>query len=187
MTHLCLPIQDHTRRSICFFSLGTDLQSYCHGLIDAGFSRIPKGHSAKEEPPYRGSIQEHLRLLDISKEVIEELIKSPIIQKVAGPTLLHPDIHKRNIYVSEEEPSRVTAMIDCQSTCIEPAFVYANHTPDLVEDPADDLPILEKLMSEAEPSNAKSSEDTPAASEEILAESPEEKAARVKHEKDVLT
>ncbi|KAH8724794.1 kinase-like domain-containing protein [Phaeosphaeriaceae sp. PMI808] len=158
----------------------TDVQSYCNGLIDAGFSRIPKGHNAREEPPYRGSVQEHLRLLNISKEVIKELTKSSIIQNVASPTLLHPDIHKRNIYVSEEDPSHVTAIIDWQSTCIEPAFGYANHTPDLVEDPAGDVPILEKLMSEAETSNAKPSEEIPA-------ESPEEKAARIKHEKDVLT
>ncbi|RMD41183.1 hypothetical protein DV735_g3962, partial [Chaetothyriales sp. CBS 134920] len=166
----------------------TDLQSYCNGLIDAGFSRIPNGDSPPENrPPYHGSVQEHLRLLDISKEVIEELAKSSMIQKVASPTLLHPDIHKRNIFVAEEDPSSVTAIIDWQSTCIEPAFVYANQTPDFVEDPAEDIPILEKLMSEAEASSgAEPSQEIPAVSEEASAETPEEKAARIKHEEDVV-
>jgi hypothetical protein len=178
LTHICLPVQDHIMKSINHLSLGTSLQSYCNGLNDAGFSRIPKRYTVKGDPPYRGSIQEHLHLLDISKDVVDELTKSSIIQNVGSPTLLHPDIHKRNIYVSEEEPSHVTAMIDWQSTCIEPAFVYANHTPDLIEDPADEVLILEKLMS---------SEEVPAASKEISVKSPEEEAARIKHEKDVLT
>lgn len=127
-------------------SLGAELQAYCSGLIDTGFSRIPKSDGPVEELPYRGSVQEHLRLLDISEKVIEELIKAPIIQQVASPTLLHPDLHKRNIFVSEEDPSCVTAIIDWQSTSIEPTFVYANETPDLAEDPAADVPILEKLL-----------------------------------------
>jgi hypothetical protein len=89
-------------------------------------------------------VQEHLRLLSISDRVIAELIKSPSIQEVATPTLLHPDIHKRNIYVSEEDPSCVTAIIDWQSTSIELIFVYANQTPDMAEDPTTDVTILEK-------------------------------------------
>ncbi|KAH9208983.1 kinase-like domain-containing protein [Leptodontidium sp. 2 PMI_412] len=137
-----------------------ELQAYCSGLIDTGFSRIPKSDGPVEELPYRGSVQEHLRLLDISEKVIEELIKAPIIQQVASPTLLHPDLHKRNIFVSEEDPSCVTAIIDWQSTSIEPTFVYANETPDLAEDPAADVPILEN---------------------------PEEEAARKRREKDVWT
>jgi hypothetical protein len=94
------------------FCLGTELQSYCTGLIDAGFSRIPQYNGPVYELPYRGSVQEHLRLLSISERVIEELVKSPSIQGVSAPTLLHPDIHRRNIYVSEEDPSCVTAIID---------------------------------------------------------------------------
>jgi hypothetical protein len=36
----------------------------------------------------------------------------------------------RNIYVSAEEPTVVTGSVDWQSTSIEPAFIYANETPD---------------------------------------------------------
>ncbi|KAG4441900.1 hypothetical protein IFR05_002641, partial [Cadophora sp. M221] len=158
---------------------GVELQHYCSGLIDAGFSRVPKSDSLVEELPYRGSVQEHLRLLDISEKVIKELIKAPIIEKVASPTLLHPDLHKRNIFVSEEDPSCVTAIIDWQSTSIEPAFVYATETPDLAEDPAADVPILEELLSSAEDDAS----NTPA-TEETAVECPEKQAARKRHEKD---
>jgi hypothetical protein len=52
------------------------------------------------------------------------------VQRVARPTLLHADLHKRNIFVSDSEPSKITGIIDWQSTSIEPAFIYANETPD---------------------------------------------------------
>ncbi|CBY01361.1 hypothetical protein LEMA_P001480.1 [Plenodomus lingam JN3] len=124
-----------------------DLEPYCSGLIDAGVSRVPNDHDSQADIlPYRGSIKEHLRLLESSSRVIQELAQSSLIKNVAIPTLLHPDIHTRNVFVSEEDPSQVTAIIDWQSTSIEPAFVYANHTPDFVEDPAADIRILEKLM-----------------------------------------
>lgn len=164
-----------------FFS-GTELHAYCSGLIDAGFSKIPKTGGPVDELPYRGSIQEHLRLLSISEKVIQELIKAPVIQQVGSPTLLHPDIHKRNIYVSEEDPSCVTAIIDWQSTSIEPAFVYANETPDIAEDPAAEVPVLETLMSSEEGSTL----DLPTA-EEGMAVNPEAEAARKRHEKDIWT
>jgi hypothetical protein len=96
-------------------------------------------------------------------------------------TLLHPNDHNRNVFVSEEDPFCVTAIIDCQSTSIEPAFVYENDTPDLVEYHTADIPILKTLMSlEGEASGVGLSED-------ISVEDPEEEAARNRHEKDVLT
>lgn len=57
--------------------------------------------------------------------------------------LLHPDFHKRNIFVSEEEPTCKTAVIDWQSTGVEPVFSFANETPDMVVDPAIDMPPFE--------------------------------------------
>ena len=79
--------------------------SYCSGLIDTGFSRIPStapadGTSSSE------AIQDHLRLLEVCEQVVKEVIKSPAIQSVSAPMLLHPDIHKRNIFVSDDDPTR---------------------------------------------------------------------------------
>ena len=48
----------------------------------------------------------------------------------AVPTLLHPDLHKRNIFVSEDDCTVITAIIDLQSASVEPAFWHADHIPD---------------------------------------------------------
>jgi hypothetical protein len=63
------------------------------------------------------------------------LIKDKRIQDAATPVLLHPDFHKRNIYVSTEDPTVITGLIDWQSTSIEPALFYANETPDFASLP----------------------------------------------------
>jgi hypothetical protein len=83
-----------------------------------------------EYPPYHGSIEEHFRLLRISKDVIGKLIEIPAIQNAASPTLLHADLHKRNIFVSVDDPQIVTGLIDWQWTSVEPAFVHMHTTPD---------------------------------------------------------
>jgi aminoglycoside phosphotransferase (APT) family kinase protein len=45
-------------------------------------------------------------------------------------TLLHADLHERNIFVSDDDPTIITGLIDCQSSSIEPDFVYADEMPD---------------------------------------------------------
>jgi hypothetical protein len=52
------------------------------------------------------------------------------IRNAATPTLFHPDLHKRNIFVSDDDPTVITGIIDWQSSSIEPAFWYANEIPD---------------------------------------------------------
>lgn len=43
---------------------------------------------------------------------------------------MHPDLHKRNIFVSDDDPAVITGIIDWQSSSIEPAFWYADDVPD---------------------------------------------------------
>jgi hypothetical protein len=57
----------------------------------------------------------------------------PCIQQAAVPVMFHPDLHKRNIFVSEEDPTVVSGIIDWQSTSIESAFWYAGEVPDFAQ------------------------------------------------------
>ncbi|GLA91202.1 hypothetical protein AtubIFM61612_005534 [Aspergillus tubingensis] len=114
-----------------------DLTSYCTGLIETGFSRLPKEGSAKHHLPHQGSIQDHVQLLRTSQKVMQRLIEDKRIQDAAAPALVHPDFHKRNIYVSAEDPTVITGLIDWQSTSIEPSFIYASETPDFATPPQD--------------------------------------------------
>ncbi|KAJ6119026.1 hypothetical protein N7471_013646 [Penicillium samsonianum] len=122
-----------------------------------GLSRLPKeAVNNRKLLPYQGSIQDHIRLLKTSREVIQKSIEDKRIEDAATPALLHPDFHKRNIYVSAEEPTVITGLIDWQSTSIEPAFIYANETPDfaaLPRVPEEDL--LENEQNETENSGQK--------------------------------
>lgn len=72
------------------------------------------------------------------------LITHPLVQKAAAPTLFHADYHKRNIYVSEEDPTIITGIIDWQSTSIEPTFIYVGDDPDFATLP-DDSPIQKSI------------------------------------------
>jgi hypothetical protein len=115
---------------------GPDLSSYCRSLVASARSRIPVA-APEDQLPHRGSIQDHVKFVTDCEAVLYDLIKQPQVQRVAKPTLLHADLHKRNIFVSDSEPSKITGIIDWQSTSIEPAFIYANETPDfatLVDD-----------------------------------------------------
>ncbi|GMG07999.1 unnamed protein product [Aspergillus oryzae] len=118
--------------------IGMDLSSYSLGLIKSGYTRIPQGHMVKDEQlPYQGSIQDHTELLETSQKVLDYLIQDPRIQKAASPALIHADLHKRNIYVSPDDPTVVTGVIDWQSTSVEPAFIYCNETPDFASLPSE--------------------------------------------------
>jgi hypothetical protein len=55
------------------------------------------------------------------------------VQAAARPTLFHPDLHNRNILVSRNDPTIITAIIDWQSASVEPAFYYADEIPDFAQ------------------------------------------------------
>lgn len=110
---------------------GPDLAAYCSGLIDTGFSRLPPIDAiANKRPSYHGSVAEHISLLGSGLEAIFKLIEEHHVQAAAAPTLLHPDLSSRNIYVSNDDPTTITGIIDWQSSSIEPAFIYADDVPD---------------------------------------------------------
>ncbi|GFF69840.1 hypothetical protein IFM47457_02487 [Aspergillus lentulus] len=109
----------------------TSLEEYCDGLIDAGISRVPAANTEVEKKPfYHGSVQTHLRLLEDARIVLRQIAADSRIQSAASPLLFHPDLHMRNIFVSEDNPSLITGIIDWQAASIEPAFWYSDEVPD---------------------------------------------------------
>ncbi|WEW61064.1 hypothetical protein PRK78_006553 [Emydomyces testavorans] len=98
-----------------------------------------------------GSVDRHLELLRMGQAVFSELIKHPEIQSNATPTLFHPDLHKRNIFVSNDDPATVTGIIDWQCASVEPAFYYADDVPDFAKAPPEGVPesAEETLCSQA--------------------------------------
>ena len=68
--------------------------------------------------------------MTVSREVIQKLAEDWRVDEAAAATLYHADLHKRNIFVSEDDPCVVTDIIDWQSSSIEPAFEYADRVPD---------------------------------------------------------
>ncbi|KAH7081224.1 kinase-like domain-containing protein [Paraphoma chrysanthemicola] len=124
-----------------------DFAAYCGGLIDTGITRLPPADTYPQRPRYRGSVQTHRQLLEHGRAVLGKMAMDPRIQNAAVPVMFHPDLHKRNIFVSAEDPTVVSAIIDWQSSSIEPAFWYADEVPDFAQpfpDPLDENRIEPK-------------------------------------------
>lgn len=117
---------------------GSNLEAYCDGLIDTGLSRVPSGNNTLgEDSQLHEPVATHISLLDYGRDVLHKLSEDPRISETAAPTLWHVDLHKRNIFVSEDDPTTVTGFIDWQSSSIEPTFEYADETPDFARSDSD--------------------------------------------------
>jgi hypothetical protein len=113
---------------------GRDLEAYADGLIDAGISRVPIiTPNDKKLLRYQGDASTHFQLLQNGRDVLRQIASDHRVKLASSPTLFHPDFHKRNIFVSENDPAEVTSIIDWQSASIEPAFWYTDRVPDFAQ------------------------------------------------------
>lgn len=109
--------------------IGSTFHAYCDALVDAGFSRIPLEDDLKKRPVYHGTIEEHIELLKHARPVVRVTASDPRVQKAATPTIFHPSLRAEEIFVSNDDPSVITGIIDWQHAAIEPAFWYSNNVP----------------------------------------------------------
>jgi hypothetical protein len=114
------------------------MREYCSGLLASAHCRTPVDAPNGSKPSYWGSIAQHREILRANEKVLPELIESSLVRDVSKPTLLHADLHLRNIFVSETSPFDTTAIIDWQGTAVDPAFVQANETPDFASREVED-------------------------------------------------
>jgi len=129
---------------------GLDIAMYYDTLIDAGLASIPPIDPPREETSrHHGTVEEHRRILEYGRVVLKKMGEDPRIASVATKILLHPNSDMRNIYVSEEDYTNITGIIDWQSSSIEPAFWYADQRPDFaIAKPAAEETFLPRAREE---------------------------------------
>ena len=89
----------------------------------------------------RKALEDHLQLLETSRKVLEAVGVSTTLQDSSSPMLSHPDLRARNIFVDPNDSTHILGIIDRQSAAVEPAFAYAQVTPDFAEEP-----LLDKTL-----------------------------------------
>ncbi|ETI22030.1 hypothetical protein G647_06100 [Cladophialophora carrionii CBS 160.54] len=88
-------------------------------------------HRISQEPQgvhtvnHRGTAAEHVLLLETTIEVMKVVGTHSDLLHHSRPTLCHTDLHMGNIFVSEDDPSEISAFIDWQFIQIGPMFLQA--------------------------------------------------------------
>ncbi|KAK1147969.1 hypothetical protein N8T08_000485 [Aspergillus melleus] len=99
-------------------------------LSDFGISIVQRQFSllAKQTPDNQSLIQhetpeEQARLLEATIALMRMLDSHPILSQFSQPTLWHTDLHMGNIFISPDNKSLITSLIDIQSLSIRPLFL----------------------------------------------------------------
>ncbi|KAF2154637.1 hypothetical protein K461DRAFT_311063 [Myriangium duriaei CBS 260.36] len=132
---------------------GTILQTFSSGLIASAQSRLPDKSTTREiNSSDQGTIDEHHSLISEAQRLLSLLSETKSLQEVSVPLLMHPDLNRRNIFVSRTDPTKITGLIDWQATCSIPTLMYGPQIPDFAMLPeqvvddgdGDDAPIFDE-------------------------------------------
>ena len=102
---------------------GNDLASLGIARAQLGIWNLSHGKSRALRGPYFGSHEEHLHLLNAAQDIIA--ILAPLLENFSTPVLWHPDLHMGNVFVSEEDYTKVVGLIDWQFATILPTLTQA--------------------------------------------------------------
>ncbi|KAL8927869.1 MAG: hypothetical protein Q9172_001169 [Xanthocarpia lactea] len=84
----------------------------------------------------QGTKQDHVYLHNTAKSLLQRLTQRSHLWPWSKPTLWHTDLHMGNIFVSEDDHTQITSLIDWQSTSISPLFVQVRW-PKFLKPPED--------------------------------------------------
>ncbi|KIX00111.1 uncharacterized protein Z518_10248 [Rhinocladiella mackenziei CBS 650.93] len=80
---------------------------------------------SKSVDSHSGTAPEQIALLEIAVKLMQILSSHSDLVRHAKPTFCHTDLHMGNIFISEHDPSKISAIIDWQFTQIAPMFLQA--------------------------------------------------------------
>ncbi|KAK5093247.1 Phosphotransferase enzyme [Exophiala xenobiotica] len=133
-----------------------------------GIWNLSHGETNAVRRPHFGSLEEHLHLLTAAQDVITTL--APLLENFSTPVLWHPDLHMGNVFVSEEDYTKIVGLIDWQFTTILPTLTQAQ------------WPLLLTV-----PDDYETGPSVPKPQADVNEMDPDEqKALREKHEEGVL-
>ncbi|KAE8140230.1 phosphotransferase enzyme family protein [Aspergillus pseudotamarii] len=101
------------------------LSSYGIAIAKREKSRILSSRSNSRPLFAKGTIEEQIRLLEITINLMRIMDLHPILSQFSQPTLWHTDLHMGNIFVASDDNARITSLIDFQSISILPLFLQA--------------------------------------------------------------
>ncbi|KAF1840696.1 uncharacterized protein K460DRAFT_294934 [Cucurbitaria berberidis CBS 394.84] len=107
------------------------LPAFGVALAEREIARIEENPRVVPYGPPRGSTEEQLAVLNMAKEVFFKMDAKTLPGRLPWPTLWHTDLHMGNIYVSDEEPTQITSLIDWQSIVVSPLF-YQVRFPEFI-------------------------------------------------------
>ncbi|KAH6642459.1 kinase-like domain-containing protein [Boeremia exigua] len=102
-----------------------DLSSFGIALVEREIALLRQELTTATYSPPRGSFDEQMTVLEMTKRVMSALNEPTFIDRVSEPVLWHTDLHMGNIYVSEEDPAKIVSLIDWQSIVVSPSFIQA--------------------------------------------------------------
>lgn len=102
------------------------MSDYGVDLAKREIYRLSHKQRADNHPYRRDSADAEVADLTSAKTIMERLESSAKLVSVSNPILWHTDLHLGNIYVSEDEPTRMVSIIDWQYVYVGPTFLQAN-------------------------------------------------------------
>ncbi|KAL9027983.1 MAG: hypothetical protein Q9196_003584 [Gyalolechia fulgens] len=101
----------------------SDLLPFGLGLARRSLARPSLPTPRNAIPSLHGTQPVHQTVLNSATDILPVLAACTPLQKYSTPTLWHTDLHMGNIYVSSEDHTQITCLIDWQHTSISPLFM----------------------------------------------------------------
>lgn len=134
------------------YNTGHSVEAYLLGLLSQAQPLAPANADQDHRINTSESVDSRPALLETVRQTLQDFLGIESVHNASGPTLLHPDLHSRNIFVAAEDPTIITAVIDWQAAAIEPTFLLAVETPDFAEEITGDESLPEVISTEADES-----------------------------------
>lgn len=105
--------------------IGPTLLKFGLGLTQRSIARTRLRPARNTIPLLHGAVQDHVSILNATEKLLPILTKHPRLLEGSRATMWHTDLHMGNIFISQEDHTRITCLIDWQSTSISPLFLQA--------------------------------------------------------------